>query len=110
MNQIVEPKISKPSDAFVDSWLVDRLRLRDDPDILHQVCGDCDGDGSLKCCECGQDRDCPACDGVGEIDMAEWRPTENGYEEIAEKWKKLAAREYWKRYEEERKQLEEAWK
>ena len=28
-------------------------------------CGECNGKGIVECCECGQDRDCPDCDGTG---------------------------------------------
>ena len=36
-------------------------------------CQECDGDGEVECCECGQETTCDACDGTGfdphEIDL-----------------------------------------
>ena len=31
------------------------------------TCPECDGDKAIECSECGQDRDCPKCDGEGII-------------------------------------------
>jgi len=35
--------------------------------ILETPCLKCDGSGELACCECGNMRDCPDCDGEGYI-------------------------------------------
>lgn len=51
---------------------------------MTNTCTKCDGAGELKCCECGQFRDCPDCDGEGTVEIDAWAIPEKhkNYDEL----------------------------
>jgi hypothetical protein len=54
-------------EAIDAEWMTTCEKCRGGRRIV--ICGGCDGTGSIECSECGQERDCPQCDGD-----ASWPP------------------------------------